>query len=116
MTRAGLRPIGKGGEGTPAFDDKRPASEPFDNRVFVDSGLLWALNRLVLHPRGFALSWDDTEQTWQLFGDGTECWAFEHDTDITRQAVYETTLRTLTEAYAAKRAAVGVNSETGGDE
>ena len=96
-----LQPIGLGGD-VPAFHDERWSSQPFDNRAFVDSGLLWALNRMVLHPRGFALSWSDKAQEWNLWGDGTECWTFEHDLDVERQRVFEATLATLRDAYAAR--------------
>jgi hypothetical protein len=42
------------------------------------SGLLWLINRVVFHPRGFALGLvrrDGEFIGWQLFGDGREVWA-----------------------------------------
>lgn len=63
-----------------AYEDYRPISE------FRKAGLLWALNRFILHPRGYAVSFaydDETEEVagWKLLGDGTECWAFDEETD-----------------------------------
>jgi hypothetical protein len=42
------------------------------------SGLLWLINRVVFHPRGWALSfhYDDNGECfgWSLQGDGSEVW------------------------------------------
>lgn len=51
-----------------------------------DTGLLWLLNRVVFHPRGYALAlvYDDRDNPhgsggtvigWRLHGDGTEPWS-----------------------------------------
>lgn len=53
-------------------------------RLFVEfqrEGLLWLVNRVVFHPRGYALAFhfsDDMETVtgWSLQGDGTETWDF----------------------------------------
>lgn len=48
------------------------------------SGLLWLINRVVFHPRGFALAVVRREGEivgWKLQGDGTEPWAFNGDED-----------------------------------
>lgn len=54
-------------------------------KEFQDSGLLWAINRYVFHPRGhaiaFAISDDGKVDGWLLMGDGTEVWAFDEETD-----------------------------------
>lgn len=97
-----LQPIGKGGAETPAFDDNRWASTPFKTDDLPDLGFLWAINRLVFHPRGWALSWSREEQSWQLWGDGTEAWQFDYETDKERQAVFEKTLADLKAAYQEK--------------
>lgn len=48
-----------------------------------DDGLLWLINRVVFHPRGFGLAMviDDAGSClgWQLQGDGTEPWSFPVD-------------------------------------
>ncbi|QOC89864.1 hypothetical protein [Micromonospora craniellae] len=44
-----------------------------------DSGLLWLINRAVLHPRGFALAvvmQGEDAVGWQLLGDGRGPWRF----------------------------------------
>ena len=60
--------------GEPAQGRGRPLAE------LSDTGLLWLINRVVLHPRGFALALRrkaDGEVTgWTMEGDGTECWSF----------------------------------------
>ena len=58
-------------------------------------GVLWAMNRYIFHPRGFALaliypddaSLSDIENGycqptgWEMLGDGTEIWSFSQDCD-----------------------------------
>lgn len=55
---------------------------PIDLR---DDGVLWAINKAVFHPRGFALAVDtnvdvDTQRLF-LMGDGTEPWSYENGID-----------------------------------
>lgn len=59
-------------------DDYRPWND------LRESGLLWLINRVVLHPRGYALAIhyegdaDDLGAAlgWSLMGDGTEVWGY----------------------------------------
>jgi hypothetical protein len=48
-------------------------------------GLLWLINRVVFHPRGYALAFwrgDDGEISgWSIIGDGQEVWTFKADDD-----------------------------------
>ena len=49
-----------------------------------DSGLLWLINRVVFHPRGFALGLvmhEGQPVGWRLLGDGREVWRFDGDED-----------------------------------
>lgn len=61
------------------------------------SGLLWAINRVLLHPRGFALSLSYNPQGelegWVLKGDGTETWSFPEKIDTDRFKDFEKLLR-----------------------
>lgn len=73
-------------------DEVRPLAE------LRDSGLLWLINSVVLHPRGFAIGLnfdcDGRVDGWILIGDGSEPWHFEdspEDHDAFRRA--ERTLR-----------------------
>lgn len=48
-----------------------------------DTGLLWLFNRVVLHPRGFAMAIHLDDETgeatgWSLMGDGSEPWHMGH--------------------------------------
>jgi hypothetical protein len=57
------------------------------------SGLLWLINRVVFHPRGFALalSMRDGEPVgWKMLGDGSEVWRFEGDEDELFERVRQT--------------------------
>lgn len=55
------------------------AITPFD---WHDDGVLWLVNRVVFHPRGFALARNPEGQPeWTLIGDGSEPWAFDSDSD-----------------------------------
>jgi YD repeat-containing protein len=64
---------------------------PFEE--FIDSGLLWAINRVLFHPRGYALafSYDDDDKLigWLIQGDGDEVWAFDYDTDMEKFPQFE---------------------------
>lgn len=58
----------------------RPMSE------FREAGLLWYINRVAFHPRGFALALDVDEATgdikgWGIMGDGSEIWTFKEESD-----------------------------------
>lgn len=58
-------------------------------RDLRDSGLLWLINRVVFHPRGWALgmAYRDGELIgWTLEGDGREPWSFPVDDE---QALFE---------------------------
>jgi hypothetical protein len=49
-------------------------------------GMLWLINRVVFHPRGFALALvpndDGTDAVgWRMYGDGAEPVAFDDATD-----------------------------------
>lgn len=63
------------------------------------SGLLWLINRVVFHPRGYALGLhvddDGTVTGWSLQGDGREVWAFDdHNEDL----LFSSAEQTLREA------------------
>lgn len=49
------------------------------------TGVLWAINRYIFHPRGLALALhldDDGNATgWSIMGNGTEVWAFDEKSD-----------------------------------
>jgi hypothetical protein len=58
---------------------ERPAKlEPVEGVPFDwhDDGVLWLVNRVVFHPRGFALAHTPGTDRWLLLGDGSETWRF----------------------------------------
>lgn len=69
------------------------ADETLDDGIPLEhlrsSGMLWLINRVVFHPRGFALALhvdEDGQVTgWSISGDGTEPWNF---TEIDDDAGY----------------------------
>lgn len=89
-----------------------PASavgRPFDD--LRTSGLLWLINRVVFHPRGFALGFVFHEGElagWQLQGDGTD--PFRYDNDIDERDLMRAAERELggRPPVAAKRDAAAV--------
>jgi hypothetical protein len=53
-----------------------------NNGIKVDlrkDGVLWLINTVVFHPRGFALAVDSETGEFSLLGDGTERWRYEED-------------------------------------
>lgn len=71
--------------------DARPISE------LRDSGLLWLINRVVFHPRGFALALHAGDSGvitgWSLQGDGSEAWSFPEEREQHLFRLAEGTLR-----------------------
>ena len=83
----------------PDPDDQpsRPAGEPRPLAELRDTGLLWLINRVALHPRGVALALHCTDTGectgWSLMatGDGSP-WTFDVVTDADGHARAEATL------------------------
>lgn len=77
-------------------DDVRPFAE------LSNSGLLWVINRIVFHPRGFALAFnaDEAGNTtgWVLLGDGSEPWWFPAEDDREMFQAAEETFRAARDA------------------
>jgi hypothetical protein len=93
------------GELTP---DKPAPGRPFEE--LRSTGLLWLINRVVFHPRGYALALhrvDGQITGWSLLGDGCEVWRFDNNEDKEFAAVEElfraTTDAALRRADAAAR-------------
>jgi hypothetical protein len=42
----------------------------------LDTGLLWAINRVLLHPRGYALALNGDTGQMTLWGNGDQPWEF----------------------------------------
>jgi hypothetical protein len=60
----------------------RTEIEPLPFEDLRTTGMLWAINKYLLHPQGFALViYMDGGKAigWQMLGDGTEDWVFESD-------------------------------------
>lgn len=82
----GVGATGDEGEGCRACDgsgESRHGGRPFGD--LRSTSLLWLVNRVVFHPRGFALSLTADASGdivgWDLLGDGTEVWTFTEDRD-----------------------------------
>jgi hypothetical protein len=61
-----------------------PAGNPLPFSDLSESGLLWLINRVVFHPRGFALQLAQRESDgeitgWRLAGDGSGAWRMDGD-------------------------------------
>lgn len=46
------------------------------NVDLLDDGVLWLINRVVFHPRGFALAYDSEARELKLMGAGTDPWSY----------------------------------------
>lgn len=78
------------------------AGQQMTPRPFIelsDEGLLWLINRVVFHPRGFALAIhkedDGSVSGWSMLGDGSETWAFTGEADDEEFAKVERFLASL---------------------
>ena len=64
-----------------------------------DHGLLWLINRVVFHPRGFALGLDVNDDGevvgWSMIGNGSEVWSFSGEVDDDQFAKAEAFLSSL---------------------
>lgn len=67
------------------------------------SGLLWLINRVVFHPRGYALGIDFNEKGeatgWCLIGDGSEVFSFVHAEADLEDTLFRTANQTLSGSY-----------------
>jgi hypothetical protein len=57
-----------------------------------DRGVLWAINRVLFHPRGFALAVDRESGDLFVHGDGSEPWTFTEQLDDQHFAEFEALL------------------------
>lgn len=82
--------------------ESRPA-RPFGE--LSDTGMLWFINRVAFHPRGFALAIvrkdDGTASGWAMQGMGDEVWTFDNDTDDECFAKAEAFMASLRETEVA---------------
>jgi hypothetical protein len=77
-------------------------TRPFRELAAPHSGILWAINRYLFHPRGFALAIDVNERGeatgWMIQGDGSEPWVFKEEDDDACFTMFEELLATLSKA------------------
>lgn len=84
------------------IDRKASPGRPF--RELSESGLLWLINAIVFHPRGFALgmsmdTWTGEVTGWDVLGAGAEPWRYADDMNE-RFAAAEATLASYREGAA----------------
>jgi hypothetical protein len=63
---------------------KNIINEPQPFEELQNTGLLWLINRIVFHPRGYALAFNmmgNKINGWSLLGDGSEVWTFKEEDD-----------------------------------
>lgn len=67
------------------FHNHDPQPRPFADLSSDVTGLLWLINRVCFHPRGYALALhredDGSISGWSMQGDGTEVWTFSNESD-----------------------------------
>ncbi len=59
-------------------------SEPIRPVDIQKDGLLWLINRVVFHPRGYSLGSDPTIKQFFLVGNGTETFTFGDESTETK--------------------------------
>jgi hypothetical protein len=63
------------------MNEQTAESVPVDLRA---DGVLWAINRTLFHPRGFALAVNTPDGSLSLMGDGSEPWQYGSPVDEDR--------------------------------
>lgn len=81
---------------------------PFEH--LTNHGVLWAINRVLFHPRGFALAVHTTKETglisgWSIIWDGSEPGTFTEETDDEHFALFEQALADARRHYVAPKPA-----------
>lgn len=67
----------------------------------TSNGVLWAINRVLFHPRGFALGYDREAHTFEVWGNGDEPWTFDSPVPENElYAAFETMLSEIRDAAA----------------
>ena len=69
-----------------------------DFKQLSDSGMLWLINRVVFHPRGFSLTLhvdNGVALGWSIQGNGKEVWTFSTEDDDESFASANATLQAL---------------------
>lgn len=81
---------------SPYLHDESPGGPAEEARSFDElrgTGLLWLINRVVMHPRGYALAIHHDEDGraigWTLLGDDTEPWSFSPAEDEREKALFD---------------------------
>lgn len=71
----------------------RPAEDVRSFDELRETGLLWLINRVVMHPRGYALAIHHDEaghaSGWSVIGDGTEPWSFHPGESDHEKALFD---------------------------
>lgn len=63
----------------------KPIKNPHRQVDVLTDGLIWCLNRSVLHPRGFAIGTDEERRLF-MYGSGEGVWRYEDLEDEKREA------------------------------
>lgn len=92
--------------------DIDPDCELFDWQAFRQNGLVWALNRYVLHPRGLALAvftadGDEDSRGWQIVRADDGVWSFDVETDLDGRSRFDAFV-----AYVGERPAASQETPT----
>ena len=71
----------------------------FPLNELINKGILWYINRVAFHPRGYALSLtkdNDSILGWNIIGDGTSIFAMSEEQDDNRFVDFENFLKEIT--------------------
>lgn len=62
----------------------------------LDNGLVWAINRVLLHPRGYAMQIDRASGQVQLWGNGDQPWEFRSVDEDAKMKAFNALLESVT--------------------
>lgn len=61
-----------------------------------DCGLIWAINRVLMHPQGYALAMDPQSGEITIWGDGDEPWEFQGIDEKAKMEAFRALLASVT--------------------
>lgn len=62
----------------------------------LDNGVIWAINRVLFHPRGYALGINTEDATFELWGNGDEPWEFRSVDEDAKMKAFNALLESVT--------------------
>lgn len=62
----------------------------------LDNGVIWAINRVLFHPRGYALQLNVADGMFKIWGNGDEPWEFRGVDEDAKMKAFNALLESVT--------------------